>query len=126
VDVQDPRQPGLDRRGAGVAGRRGGRRDFGSRDATLDALDEKTGAKRWATKEQKGSWIISSPAVVGRRVVYGTSDNHTVRAANADTGKIEWTNDAVGRVLASPIVVGDRVFVGLADSGAVWLDVATR
>jgi hypothetical protein len=48
-----------------------------------------------------------------------------VRAANADTGKIEWTNDAVGRVLASPIVVGDRVLVGLADSGAVWLDVAT-
>ena len=46
---------------------------FGCRDSNLYALDARTGEKKWAFNN-KGSWVITSPAVRDGKVYFATSD----------------------------------------------------
>src|SRR6266851_1924609 len=58
---------------------------FGCRDSNFYALDALTGEKKWAFNN-KGSWVISSPAVHDGKVYFATSDTATVYALDAKTG----------------------------------------
>ena len=46
---------------------------FGCRDSNFYALDARTGEKKWAFNN-KGSWVITSPAVQAGKVYFATSD----------------------------------------------------
>ncbi len=60
---------------------------IGSRDTRLYALNTATGMLRWSVPLTSGSWIVSSPAV-SRGVVYvGTSDEQSMLALDAASGR---------------------------------------
>jgi eukaryotic-like serine/threonine-protein kinase len=58
---------------------------FGCRDSNFYALDARTGEKKWAFNN-KGSWVITSPAVYDGKVYFATSDTATVYALDAKAG----------------------------------------
>ena len=58
---------------------------FGCRDSNFYALDAPTGEKKWAFNN-KGSWVITSPAVHDGKVYFGTSDTAMVYALDAKAG----------------------------------------
>ncbi|MBV8783450.1 MAG: PQQ-like beta-propeller repeat protein [Gammaproteobacteria bacterium] len=58
---------------------------FGCRDSNLYALDARSGAQRWEYSN-KGSWVISSPAVQDGRVYFATSDTGLLHALDARSG----------------------------------------
>ena len=58
---------------------------FGCRDSNFYALDAHTGEKKWAFNN-KGSWVITSPAVQDGKVYFATSDTATVYALDAKAG----------------------------------------
>ena len=62
-----------------------GRVYFGCRDSNLYALDAATGQKQWAFNN-KGSWVISSPAVQDGKVYFATSDSAMLFAMDAKAG----------------------------------------
>jgi outer membrane protein assembly factor BamB len=83
----------------------------GCRDAKLYALDVKTGAKVWAI-DNKGSWVIGSPAVHDGVIYFTTSDGGMFHAADATSGaelfalRFDWP------MFSSPAVAGPFVYVG--------------
>lgn len=58
---------------------------FGCRDSNVYALDAQTGEKKWAFNN-KGSWVIASPAVQGGKVYFATSDSAMFHALDARSG----------------------------------------
>src|SRR5205085_2120543 len=58
----------------------------GCRDSNLYAIDAATGKEKWRANNE-GSWVISSPVVVGDRVWFATSDSRRLRAVEVATGK---------------------------------------
>ena len=98
---------------------------FGCRDSNFYALDAKTGEKKWAFNN-KGSWVISSPAVKDGRVYFATSDTGLVYALEAETGKEVWKFDGKHWVIfSSPTIAGNALYIG-SDAGVLHaLDLAT-
>jgi len=85
---------------------------FGCRDSKLYALDAKSGAQRWAF-DNKGSWVISSPAVRDGRVYFATSDSAELRALDARTGApvFELTFHH-WPFFSSPALAGNFLYIG--------------
>jgi outer membrane protein assembly factor BamB len=68
--------------------------------------------------------FLSSPAVLNRRVYFGSSDGH-IYALNAETGVLVWSFETGDIVHASPAVVNNTVYVGSWDSYLYALDAET-
>ena len=58
---------------------------FGCRDSKFYAVDAATGKERWSFSN-KGSWVISSPAVMDGKVYFATSDTGLLHAFDAKSG----------------------------------------
>jgi outer membrane protein assembly factor BamB len=71
-----------------------------------------------------GGGVFSSPAVSGDVVVVG-SDDGSVYALDATTGKLRWKRTTGGPVRSSPVIAGGRVFVGSNDGSLYALDLTT-
>jgi len=98
---------------------------FGCRDSKLYALDAGSGALRWAF-DNKGSWVISSPAVRDGKVYFATSDTGTVRALDAKSGAVlfelsfnHWP------FFSSPALAGDYLYIGSHSGKLLALDLKT-
>jgi outer membrane protein assembly factor BamB len=97
----------------------------GCRDANLYALDARSGAKVWAI-DNKGSWVIGSPAVSQGMVYFTTSDGGMFHAADARTGaeafalRFEWP------MFSSPAVAGPFVYVGSHAGKLLAINTATH
>lgn len=88
---------------------------FGCRDSNLYALDAETGRKKWFFNN-KGSWVISSPAVRDGKIIFGTSDSSHFYELDAQTGaKIFDFRSGVWPMFASPAVVGDFAYIATQD-----------
>jgi len=99
---------------------------FGCRDSNLYALDAATGVERWAFSN-KGSWVISSPAVRGGVVYFATSDSGLVQALDAKTGAPvfslsfnEWP------FFSSPTLAGEYLYIGSHAGKLVAIDLPHR
>jgi len=77
---------------------------------------------KWAFKT--GARILSSPAVHGDVVYFGSADHH-LYAVGAQDGALRWKYRAKGAVNASPAVDGNLVFFGSDDGGFSAVEVAT-
>jgi outer membrane protein assembly factor BamB len=85
---------------------------FGCRDAYLYALDAATGTKVWAFSNQ-GSWVISTPIVLGDIVYFATSDSGLFRALNAKTGApLSSLSFHHWPMFSSPAIAGRTLYVG--------------
>jgi len=61
---------------------------FGCRDSKFYAIDARSGQQLWAF-DNKGSWVITSPAVRDGRVYFATSDTGLLHVLDAKSGAFE-------------------------------------
>jgi outer membrane protein assembly factor BamB len=116
---------------------------FGSYDGVFYALDAADGKVRWKIElpgerkfEAKGlhgvkpraqtvpdfwDFFLSSPAVVGGSVFFGSGDGN-VYAVDAETGQVRWKFATGNVVHSSPAVVDGTVFVGSWDTFLYAID----
>ena len=59
---------------------------FGCRDSNFYAVDEATGREKWKFNN-KGSWVVGSPAVRDGKVYFATSDSSMLYKADAKSGR---------------------------------------
>jgi len=77
---------------------------------------------RW--KFKTGGAIVSTPAVSGGTVYFGSSD-HNFYAVDRAAGTLRWRFPTRGRITSSPAVAAGRVYFGSYDSNVYALDVAS-
>ena len=96
----------------------------GCRDSNLYALDAASGVERWRFGTQ-GSWVISSPAVTGGKVIFATSDSSLYHVVDATTGKSILQMQDKAFMYSSPSVAGDVVFIGITNGTLAARDLAS-
>jgi eukaryotic-like serine/threonine-protein kinase len=77
---------------------------------------------KWKLKA--GGAIVSTPAVSGGTVYFGSSD-HNFYAVEAASGTLRWKFATHGRITSSPAVSDGRVYFGSYDSNFYALDAAS-
>ena len=97
---------------------------FGCRDGHFYAVDAKTGEQKWVI-DNKGGWVIGSPAVKNGVVYFPTADGRRFKAADAITGALKFNIENKALSFSSPAVVGDRVYFGSSDGWVHALDGTT-
>ena len=99
---------------------------FGCRDSNLYALDARTGAKKWAFNN-KGSWVIGSPAVRGGTVYFATSDTGTLRALDAASGAPQFAlSFEHWPFFSSPALAGQMLYIGSHAGKLIAIDLKGR
>ena len=85
---------------------------FGCRDSTLYALSARTGEKKW-TIDNKGSWVVGSPAVREGKLYFSTSDSGLLYAVDAKTGAQQFSlSSRKWPMFSSPAIAGSTLFIG--------------
>jgi eukaryotic-like serine/threonine-protein kinase len=85
---------------------------FGCRDSNLYAVDAASGKQRWAFNN-KGSWVIGSPAVSDGKLYFATSDSALFHAVDAKTGAAIFSLDyKQWPLFSSPALAGGMLYIG--------------
>jgi len=99
---------------------------FGCRDSNLYALDAASGAQRWSFSN-KGSWVVSSPAVRDGRLYFATSDSGLVHALDARSGREIFSLDFKHwPFFSSPTLAGDYLYIGSHQGKLLAINLKTR
>ena len=99
---------------------------FGCRDSNLYAVDAKTGKEVWRVNN-KGSWVIASPAVSGGIVYAATSDTGKVFAVDAKTGAERFAlTFNHWPMFSSPALGGDTAYIGSHMGKLIAIDVRAK
>lgn len=99
---------------------------FGCRDSNLYALDARTGEKKWAFNN-KGSWVITSPAVQNGRVYFATSDTSMVYALDAKSGTPAFSlSFNHWPIFSSPAIAGGVLYVGSHQGKLLAIDLSSQ
>ena len=92
---------------------------FGCRDSNLYAVDANSGKQLWAFNN-KGSWVIGSPAARDGKVYFATSDSGLFHAVDAKTGASLFELDFKHwPMFSSPAIAGDTLYIG-SDQGKLF------
>ncbi|HEV1993522.1 MAG TPA: PQQ-binding-like beta-propeller repeat protein, partial [Candidatus Acidoferrum sp.] len=84
---------------------------FGCRDSKFYAVDAASGKERWSFSN-KGSWVITSPAVLDGKVYYGTSDTGMFHAFDAKSGAPLFSLDFKHwPMFSSPAIAGGTLYI---------------
>lgn len=111
---------------------------FQANDNHFYALDAQTGRKRWnfpaspsvpfdghcpVCPSEEGGWDywVSSPAVDGSKVYFGSGDAH-IYSLNALNGKVNWKYKTGARVRSSPAVFQNTIYAGSLDGKMYAVD----
>jgi len=84
----------------------------GCRDSNVYALEAASGKEKWRFNNAM-SWVITSPAVVGGKVGFSTSDSSLLHVADAETGKPVLKQQLKAYVFSSPAVSDGVIYVGV-------------
>jgi outer membrane protein assembly factor BamB len=85
---------------------------FGCRDSNFYALDANTGKLKWEFNN-KGSWVIGSPAIQDGKVYFATSDSGMFYAFDARSGtQIFYLNFKGWPMFSSPAIAGGTLYIG--------------
>jgi outer membrane protein assembly factor BamB len=99
---------------------------FGCRDSNFYALDARSGEKKWAFNN-KGSWVISSPAVKDGKVYFATSDSGLFYELDARSGSEVFSLKSNGwPMFSSPSIAGDMLYIGSHEGKLLAIDLKTR
>ena len=96
----------------------------GCRDAQLYAIDASTGTQKWKF-DNKGSWVVVSPAVMDGKVLIGTSDSGLIHLIDAATAKPAFDLHVQAYDFSSPAVAGDIAYFGLMNGTFLAVDLKT-
>ncbi|HSS97505.1 MAG TPA: PQQ-binding-like beta-propeller repeat protein, partial [Terriglobales bacterium] len=99
---------------------------FGCRDSNLYAVDAATGQKKWAFNN-KGSWVIGSPAVKDGKVYFATSDTSTLYAVDAKSGATVFSlKYNRWPLFSSPAIAGNILYIGSHEGKLMAIDLAAQ
>ncbi len=99
---------------------------FGCRDSNFYAVDANSGKQLWVFNN-KGSWVINSPAVHDGMVYFATSDTGLFRALDAKTGALVFTVDFKHwPMFSSPAITGNMVYLGSHQGRLLAIDLSTQ
>lgn len=98
---------------------------FGCRDSKLYALDAKSGAKKWEFNN-KGSWVIGSPAVKDGRLYFTTSDSGMFYALDAGSGTPIYSLKFIWPMFSSPSIAGNTLYIGSHEGKLIAIDLASQ
>jgi outer membrane protein assembly factor BamB len=97
---------------------------FGCRDSNFYALDAATGKEKWRFNN-KGSWVVGSPAVRDGKVYFATSDSSMFYAMDAKSGIPIFSLNFKGWPLfSSPAVAGNMLYLGSNEGKFLAIDLA--
>jgi len=97
---------------------------FGCRDSHFYALDATTGRLRWA-HDERGSWVIGSPAVRNGVVYFTTSDEKKFWALDARSGAERFSVPYGTFAYSSPSIAGNVAYYGTFDGRLYAVDVTS-
>lgn len=96
----------------------------GCRDSKFYALDAASGKLAWSF-DNKGSWVIGSPAVTRDAVYFATSDTGLFHAVDARTGAERFQASTNSwPMFSSPVVAGGQVYLGTHHGQLLAIDIA--
>jgi outer membrane protein assembly factor BamB len=99
---------------------------FGCRDSNFYAVDANSGKQLWVFNN-KGSWVINSPAVYDGKVYFATSDTGLFRALDAKTGALVFTVDFNHwPMFSSPAITGNMIYLGSHQGRLLAIDLSTQ
>jgi outer membrane protein assembly factor BamB len=99
---------------------------FGCRDSNLYAVDAASGKQLWAYNN-KGSWVIASPAVDHGVVYAATSDTGQFLALEARTGRLLYSLDFKHwPMFSSPAVTASRAYIGSHQGRLLAIDLPSH
>jgi eukaryotic-like serine/threonine-protein kinase len=98
---------------------------FGCRDSNLYALDAHTGEKKWIFNN-KGSWVIGSPAIKDGRLYFTTSDSGLFHAVEAATGNEIYTLQFLWPLFSSGAIAGNTLYIGSEEGKLLAIDLQTQ
>jgi eukaryotic-like serine/threonine-protein kinase len=99
---------------------------FGCRDSKFYAVDVATGKQLWSF-DNKGSWVIGSPAVQDGKVYFATSDSGLFYALDAKSGAPVFSLDNKHwPMFSSPAISGDTLYVGSHEGKLLAIDLKTQ
>jgi outer membrane protein assembly factor BamB len=99
---------------------------FGCRDSNLYAVDAATGKQRWAFNN-KGSWVIGSPAASDGKVYFATSDTALFYALDAKSGAAIFSLDyKKWPLFSSPAIAGGMAYIGSHQGKLFAIDLKTQ
>lgn len=98
---------------------------FGCRDSNFYALDAVTGRKKWSFNN-KGSWVITSPAVRDGKAYFATSDSHLFYAFDALTGNPIFSLDLKWPMFSSPAIAGNTLYIGSHQGKLIAIDLSAQ
>jgi eukaryotic-like serine/threonine-protein kinase len=99
---------------------------FGCRDSKFYAVDATTGKERWSYSN-KGSWVITSPAVADGKVYFATSDTGLFYGLDAKSGaglfsiaNNHWP------MFSSPAIAGGTAYIGSHEGKLLAIDLKSQ
>ena len=98
---------------------------FGCRDSNLYALDAASGRQKWVFNN-KGSWVIGSPAVHAGKVYFSTSDSGLFYSVDAKTGVLMSSAKYIWPMFSSPAISGDMLYIGSHDGKLRAIDLTAN
>jgi eukaryotic-like serine/threonine-protein kinase len=99
---------------------------FGCRDSKFYAVDAASGKQLWSF-DNKGSWVIASPAVKDGKVYFATSDSGLFYALDAKSGAALFLLDNKHwPMFSSPAIAGDTLYIGSHEGKLLSIDLKTQ
>ena len=99
---------------------------FGCRDSNFYAVDVKNGQTKWKFNN-KGSWVIASPAVQDGKVYFSTSDSGMFYALDALSGSEIFALNFKGwPMFSSPAIAGHMLYIGSHEGMLNSIDLAAQ
>ena len=99
---------------------------FGCRDSNFYAVDARSGKQKWVFNN-KGSWVIGSPAVKDGKVFFATSDSGLFYELDATSGQPVFSLDFKHwPMFSSPAIVGNLLYIGSHDGKLRAIDFSTQ
>lgn len=99
---------------------------FGCRDSKFYAVDAATGKQLWSLNN-KGSWVISSPAVLDGKVYFATSDTGLIHALDAKSGDPLFSiENKHWPLFSSPAISGDTLYIGSHEGKLLAIDLKSQ
>jgi eukaryotic-like serine/threonine-protein kinase len=98
---------------------------FGCRDSNLYALDAATGEKKWIFNN-KGSWVITSPAAQNGTVYFATSDSAMFYALDAKSGAPVFSLKFKWAMFSSPAIAANMLYMGTHEGKLIAINLKTQ
>ena len=99
---------------------------FGCRDSNFYAVDAASGKQLWAFNN-KGSWVIGSPAVRDGQVYFATSDSGLIHVVDAKSGAPVFSLDNKRwPIFSSPALASGFFYIGSHDGRLLAVDLQAK